>query len=131
VRSPEEDSPGNAARVLALEEERLGLAILESEDLAVTADVELALIEESQSQPPIHSLVVPSTQFPSLVPESFCGCAAVGEMSLQRAEEGNWARRTSSSRAERAGTHLARVDLLAAEGIEFGSHFGGDVGCGP
>lgn len=25
-------------------------------------------------------------------------------------------------------THLARVNLLAAEGVEFGSHFGGDCG---
>lgn len=39
----EEDCPGNTAGVLALEEERLGLSILKAEDLAVTADVELAL----------------------------------------------------------------------------------------
>ncbi len=38
-----ERSPGYSARVLALEEEGFGLAILESEDLAVTTDVELAL----------------------------------------------------------------------------------------
>jgi hypothetical protein len=31
------------ARVLALEEKGLGLAVLEAEDLAVTTDVELAL----------------------------------------------------------------------------------------
>jgi hypothetical protein len=43
VLSSEKDSPGNATRVLALQEEGFGLAILESEDLAITADVELAL----------------------------------------------------------------------------------------
>jgi hypothetical protein len=35
--------PGDPAGVLALQEKGLGLAILESEDLAITADVELAL----------------------------------------------------------------------------------------
>lgn len=43
VLSAEEDGPGDAAGVLALEEEGLGLSILETEDLAVTADEELAL----------------------------------------------------------------------------------------
>ena len=43
VLSPVEDGPGDAAGVLALQEERLGFAILESEDLAVATDVELTL----------------------------------------------------------------------------------------
>jgi hypothetical protein len=43
---PEEDGPGNAAGVLALEEQRLGLAVLEAEDLAVAADVQLTLLEK-------------------------------------------------------------------------------------
>jgi len=38
-----ESRPGDAARVLALEEEGFGLAVLEAEDLAVAADVEFAL----------------------------------------------------------------------------------------
>jgi hypothetical protein len=38
-----ERRPCNAARVLALEEERFGLAVLEAKDLAVAADVEFAL----------------------------------------------------------------------------------------
>ena len=42
--SPAKDGPSDAAWVLALEEERLGLSILEPEDLAVRADKELALI---------------------------------------------------------------------------------------
>ena len=41
---PEQDGPRNATRVLALQEERLGFAVLEAKDLAVAADVELALI---------------------------------------------------------------------------------------
>lgn len=41
--SSEEDGPGDTARVLALQEQRLGFAILESEDLAIATDVELAL----------------------------------------------------------------------------------------
>lgn len=44
-----QDGPGNATRVLALEEERLGLAVLESEDLGVATDVELTL-QQSQCQ---------------------------------------------------------------------------------
>lgn len=40
---PVEDGPGNAAGVLALEEKRLGLAVLETEDLAVATDVQLTL----------------------------------------------------------------------------------------
>ena len=43
VRPSVESGPVNLARVLALEEKRLGLSILESEDLAVATDVELAL----------------------------------------------------------------------------------------
>lgn len=38
-----ESGPGNAARVLALEEEGFGLSILEAEDLAVATDVQLTL----------------------------------------------------------------------------------------
>jgi len=43
VLSSEENGPRDATRVLALEEEGFGLAILESKDLAITTDVELAL----------------------------------------------------------------------------------------
>lgn len=38
-----QDSPGNATGVLALEEEGLGFAVLETEDLGVSTDVELTL----------------------------------------------------------------------------------------
>lgn len=41
--SPAKDSPRDAARVLALKEKGLGLAVLETKDLAVRADEELAL----------------------------------------------------------------------------------------
>jgi hypothetical protein len=48
VLPPEESCPGDSARVLALQEKRLGLAILESENLAVATDVELALESHHQ-----------------------------------------------------------------------------------
>lgn len=41
--SSEKDGPCDSAGVLSLEEQRLGFAILESEDFAVATDVELAL----------------------------------------------------------------------------------------
>lgn len=43
VLSAVEDGPGDTAGVLSLQEEGLRLAVLESEDLAVAADVELTL----------------------------------------------------------------------------------------
>lgn len=43
VLSAVEDGPCDAAGVLSLQEKRLRLAVLESEDLAVAADVELTL----------------------------------------------------------------------------------------
>jgi len=39
VHTPEENGPGDSARVLALEEQRLGLAIDEAEDFAVATNV--------------------------------------------------------------------------------------------
>lgn len=44
----EQDSPGDPAGVLALEEKRLGFAVLEAEDLAVTTDEQLTLEDISQ-----------------------------------------------------------------------------------
>lgn len=46
--STEEDGPCDAAGVLALQEEGFGFAVLEAEDLAVAADVELALFIQSR-----------------------------------------------------------------------------------
>jgi hypothetical protein len=43
VLSSEKDCPRNTTGILALKEEGFGLSVLESEDLAVTTDVELAL----------------------------------------------------------------------------------------
>jgi hypothetical protein len=43
VLSSEKNCPRNSAGVLALEEKGFGLSILESEDLAVTTDIELSL----------------------------------------------------------------------------------------
>jgi hypothetical protein len=49
VHTSVQRSPGYSAGVLALQEEGLGFAILEAEDLAVTADVELALFHQTVS----------------------------------------------------------------------------------
>jgi hypothetical protein len=62
VLSSEQDGPGDAAGVFALEEEGFGLAVLEAEDLAVTADVELSLFEDlsaNRSQFILSGLLVP------------------------------------------------------------------------
>lgn len=48
VLPPVESRPSDPAGVLALEEKRLGLAILEAEDLAIATDVELALYSHHQ-----------------------------------------------------------------------------------
>jgi hypothetical protein len=45
-----EDGPCDAAGVLALQEERLGLAVLEAEDLAVATDVDLTLCSQKSSR---------------------------------------------------------------------------------
>jgi hypothetical protein len=50
VLSAVEGRPGDAAGVLSLEEERFGFAVLESEDLAVATDVELALSTEEHQK---------------------------------------------------------------------------------
>ena len=39
----EEDSPCDPSRILALEEEGFGFAVLEAEDLAIATNIELSL----------------------------------------------------------------------------------------
>ena len=53
MRPSVESGPVNLARVLALEEKGLSLSVLEAEDLAVTTDVELALLMPSANVRPI------------------------------------------------------------------------------
>ena len=48
MHSSEEDGPGYSAGILALEEKGFGLAILESKDLAVAANVEFTLYQHSR-----------------------------------------------------------------------------------
>lgn len=48
VLATEQNSPGNAAGVLSLQEKRLALALLEAEDLAVTADKDLTLLDNQR-----------------------------------------------------------------------------------
>lgn len=58
VHPSEEDGPGDLSRVLALVEERLGLAAVEAESLAVAADVQLTLatVDVVHSQPDVPPL---------------------------------------------------------------------------
>ena len=49
-----QNGPGNAAGVLSLQEERLGFAVLESEDLAVATDEELTLQSQKCQSSLIH-----------------------------------------------------------------------------
>lgn len=90
-------SPGNSARVLALKEQRLGLAVLETEDFAVATNVELALFSHRQ---PILPLCCTEISF---------RC-----------------RSKLSDRILRRGfAYLARVDLLTGESVVVGPHVGG------
>lgn len=58
--SAEENGPCDAAGVLALEEQGLGLALLETEDLAVAADVDLTLQNVKLSAFLYHLRCMPS-----------------------------------------------------------------------
>ena len=99
VLSSEENSPGNATGVLALEEEGFGLAILESEDLAITTDVELALHTILSA---LRFSSTPFLQCSLYQPIQILSCHIVV--------------------ARRGSPYLSRVDLLAGEGIVVGTH---------
>jgi hypothetical protein len=105
VLSSEKDSPCNATGVLALQEEGFGLAILESEDFAITTDVELAL--HTTLSAPVFSRTQ-SLKFLSCQPiQSFLATSFPPLSS-----------RTGGC------PYLSRVDLLAGEGIVVGTHVG-------
>ena len=72
VLSAVQNSPSNATGVLSLQEQRLGLAILETEDLAVATDIDFTLQNDMlafcQTQiTQFHVMVFPSTQSNSSV----------------------------------------------------------------
>ena len=98
--SSEKHSPRYSSRVLSLKKEGFGLAILESEDLAVTSDIELAL----HTRPSVFILEV--LQTPAIRSRS---CA-------------------HSTRNARRMTDLARVDLGARKGVVVGTHVDGVCG---
>lgn len=56
--SSEEDRPCDPAGILALKEEGFGLAVLEAEDLAITADVKLALFRNLSARSPSSRLTL-------------------------------------------------------------------------
>lgn len=64
--SSEQNGPCDTAGVLALEEEGFGLAILETEDLAVSTDVELALFVTTVSLEFLVSFFLQHFSFPHL-----------------------------------------------------------------
>lgn len=122
VLPPVEGGPRDLARVLALQEQRLGLAVLEAEDLAVTTDVELALCLPSALfcacrcvSAGRHSMARGPAVSQSPMPCASCSC---GAWDFDMGWGGQLAR-------ARGGTHLARVDLLAGEGVVVGTHVGG------
>ena len=124
-----EDGPGNAAGVLALEEQRLGLAVLEPEDLAVATDVQLTLrcktrSELSSSQPKQVPPPVPSTNFPPRSSSGVVWLRGAVTAALLDSGVGNSA---SVAIAGMGHPYLAGVDPLAGERIVVRSHFGG--GC--
>ena len=114
MRPSVESGPVDLARVLALEEKGLGLAVLEAEDLAVTADVELALLIPSANVR-LGSGIPLSSATSSLCHVAIAKCRPVAETGVT---------------LRGCQTHLARVDLLTAEGIVVGTHVGG-VGVKP
>lgn len=61
-----QDSPGNATGVLALEEEGLGFAVLETEDLGVSTDVELTLHFENRVSISVYLKVFAKKKSPPL-----------------------------------------------------------------
>jgi len=110
VHASVQHRPGNLSRVLALQEKRFTLAILEAEDLRVTTDVKLALC--------VHRL------------SALCFSITIFS-SLSR-----WAASTPNHSLlpiclARVGieSHLARVDLFAAESVLVDTHDGGIVEC--
>ena len=108
MRPSVERGPVDLARVLALEEKGLGLASRETEDLAVATDVELALYIRSASAPRI-----------------VCSIRLRQVFALLHRDSGNSTSGGAVAAWRDGGTHLARVDLLAAEGIVVGTHVGG------
>ena len=98
VLSPEEDGPGNTAGVLALEEQRFGFAILESEDFAVTTNVELALYTKSSAF------------------YSSPACPAIPKMHPGAVHP------SIAFNATGLASYLSRVDSRSGEGIVVGTH---------
>ena len=112
--SPVQDGPRDAAGVLALQEERLGFAILESEDLAVAADVELTLYTALLASDSGH-----------LVRRRPIATAQVGGPDMD--ERSVVPSVPVPPRARKSDAYLSRVDSLARECVVVGPHL--DCGC--
>ena len=124
VLPAEERGPGDLAGVLPLEEERLGLAVLEAEDLAVAADEDLtlhrkqSLASQSRNRKPT-SLPGAKPQHRPLLPRSSRSSVMIPHI-----------RPIHHVRHRAAGvirhcffSYLARVDPLSGERVVVGPHF--------
>lgn len=119
---PIERRPRDTAGILSLQEERLGLAVLESEDLAVAADVEFSLFSYQtisartfKTAVCLHRMLRSETGDPMVISsaedETTAGC-----------DGGAW---------KGGETHFSGVYLLPAEGIFVGTHDGRCGQCVP
>jgi hypothetical protein len=106
VLSSVKDGPGDAAGVLSLQEQRLRLALLEAEDLAVTTDKELTLLSKS-SQSSIFKVFLKAKA--NHDPSS-------SARKLQHRRSIEWHENIWDS------AYLARVDSLTGECVVVGTH---------
>lgn len=130
-----EDGPSYPARVLALKEKRLGLSVLEAEDLAVATDVQLTLlfkIDISNGSIPTKN---PSNVCPidigaigrraSIIDGGIFRCAGVVDNVVVSSRH-NFSSSLADGDLDRTTrTYLAGVDLLAAERVVVGTHLDG------
>lgn len=142
-----QNGPSNATGVLSLQEQRLGLAILETEDLAVATDIDFTLRKDMLAHcqthnPNLHDMVFPAR---NRVPPSFpiiythyhsvlCPVvllfklsSTVEETSL-RLETHHDDREHCIGKMGSKKSYLARVNSLAREGIVVGTHLVAVVG---
>lgn len=115
-----ENGPGNAAGVLALEEEGLRLAVLESENLAVATDVELTLYVRCWSA---SNLLLKPSPIPSSSPHPSIQAIHV-VIIIQRSDSPVYRSRGSGGSRE---SYLARVDSLAREGVVVRAHLDAEL----
>lgn len=118
--SAEEDGPCDAAGVLALEEQGLGLALLETEDLAVAADVDLTLqnVKLSAFLYQLEMYALPRGSRMPLQSSSPSDNDADSPLVIAASTS----LRHGFGRGIGLCVYLSRVDLRAGEGVVVGTH---------